>query len=159
MARPDWAAGFVQHIGQATLPEGQTLTLTLTPERLGQLHIQIDMQDGRAQLNVVAETPEAARLLVEGQARLAEMFARNGVDLAGQTVSTASDARAGNGAGNGAGQFTGQFAGQSGGQSGGQPAGPSADAGQAGAAGLADLPTPPNGLVGLLPRSLVDVLA
>ena len=67
---------------------GDTLTLTLTPERLGPMQVRLEMQDGQTHVHFITETPEAARLLTEAQSRLADLMSRAGVDLGSHSAST-----------------------------------------------------------------------
>lgn len=89
--RPEWPETFVRSVQMMPVQDGETLTIALTPERLGAVQVRMEMVDGVATVNIVTETPEAAKLFVEHQQRLAETFARNGIEMSSQSVSTSSD--------------------------------------------------------------------
>lgn len=90
-ARPEWPETFVRSVQVMPMQEGETLTIALTPERLGGVQVRMEMVDGVATVNIVTETPEAAKLFVEHQQRLAETFARNGIEMGNQNVTTTAD--------------------------------------------------------------------
>jgi flagellar hook-length control protein FliK len=83
-----WPEQMVQDIRQSALGSTDSLTLTLTPERLGTLHIRLEMQDGLTHVHIVTETPEAARALAEAQPRLAEAMTRAGLEMGNQSTGT-----------------------------------------------------------------------
>lgn len=83
-----WPEQMVQDIRQSGLGSTDSLTLTLTPERLGTLHIRLEMQDGLTHVHIVTETPEAARALAEAQPRLAEAMTRAGLEMGNQSTGT-----------------------------------------------------------------------
>jgi hypothetical protein len=78
----------VQEIRQGASANLDTLTLTLTPERLGPLQIRLETQDGVTHVHIVTETPEAARAMAEAQPRLAEAMARAGLEMGSQSTTT-----------------------------------------------------------------------
>jgi flagellar hook-length control protein FliK len=88
MSQPDWAEKLVEDVSLQPMGRGDTLTLTLTPERLGTMQVRLEMQDGQTHVHFITETPEAARLLTEAQSRLADLMSRAGVDLGSQSAST-----------------------------------------------------------------------
>ena len=88
MSQPNWAEKLVEDVSLQGMTRGETLTLTLTPERLGTMQVRLEMQDGQTHVHFITETPEAARLLNEAQSRLADLMSRAGVDLGSQSAST-----------------------------------------------------------------------
>lgn len=99
MSRPDWPVQLVQEIGLRQFDDGAELEITLTPERLGTLQVKMEMRDGVANIAIVTETPEAARLFNDNQQRLAEQFSRIGLELGNHSAGTnaqQNDTRDGN---------------------------------------------------------------
>jgi flagellar hook-length control protein FliK len=88
MSQANWAEKLVEDVSLQPLGRGDTLTLTLTPERLGTMQVRLEMQDGQTHVHFVTETPEAARLLNDAQPRLADLMSRAGVDLGAQSATT-----------------------------------------------------------------------
>ena len=88
LSQPGWADRFVEDVSLQALGRGDTLTLTLTPERLGTMQVRLEMLDGQTHVHFITDTPEAARLLTEAQSRLADLMSRAGVDLGSQSAST-----------------------------------------------------------------------
>ncbi|MCH2078851.1 MAG: flagellar hook-length control protein FliK [Rhodobacteraceae bacterium] len=76
-----WTDRMADDIAGARLVDGQKLEFSLTPERLGALQIRLTVENGAAQVQVLTENPEAARLLSEAQPRLADALARVGLEL------------------------------------------------------------------------------
>ena len=93
MTQPNWAEKLVEDVSLQPMGRGETLTLTLTPERLGTMQVRLEMQDGQTHVHFITETPEAARLLTEAQPRLADLMSRAGVDLGSQSASTGQNAQ------------------------------------------------------------------
>jgi hypothetical protein len=79
----------VQDIRHGASANLDTLTITLTPERLGPLNIRLETQDGVTHVHIMTETPEAARAIAEAQPRLAEAMARAGLEMGNQSTTTA----------------------------------------------------------------------
>ncbi len=88
LSQATWPDKLVEDVSLHPMGRGDTLTLTLTPERLGTLQVRLEMQDGQTHVHFVAETPEAARLLTDAQPRLADLMSRAGVDLGNQSATT-----------------------------------------------------------------------
>jgi flagellar hook-length control protein FliK len=88
LSQASWPDKLVEDVSLHPMGRGDTLTLTLTPERLGTLQVRLEMQDGQTHVHFVAETPEAARLLTDAQPRLADLMSRAGVDLGNQSATT-----------------------------------------------------------------------
>lgn len=80
------AKGWIENVSAAILAaqdaEAEMLELTLTPENLGKLQIRLEMKDGVAQVSIVTQTEDAARLFNDTQSQLSEMLAQSGLTLA-----------------------------------------------------------------------------
>lgn len=83
-----WPESFVQSVTRAMAGGQETLSITLTPERLGHVHLRVEVVDGVANLAIVTETPEASRLFVDQQHRLADLMKSAGLELGQQSVNT-----------------------------------------------------------------------
>lgn len=88
MLSSGWTDKLVQHAGTMATHLRQiggveTLVLTLTPERLGQLQIRLDVIDGVTHVYVIAETAETTRLMQDAQTRLNDLMTRAGLEMAG----------------------------------------------------------------------------
>ncbi|MEM1375476.1 MAG: flagellar hook-length control protein FliK [Pseudomonadota bacterium] len=86
MAAPAWPHALADYISQPRLGDNDTLTLTLTPERMGALQIRISVEEGRTDIQIVAETAEAMATLRDSQNRLADAFSRAGLELGSQSL-------------------------------------------------------------------------
>ncbi|MEO0678018.1 MAG: flagellar hook-length control protein FliK, partial [Pseudomonadota bacterium] len=95
MDAPLWPDAVADDISRAQLTEGEELRLSLTPERLGTLHIRLSVENGAAQIQIVAETAEAARALQDAQPRLADALSRVGLDLGTHTADLGGQGRDG----------------------------------------------------------------
>ncbi len=93
MTSPTWTDSLIEDIQMQAADGAEQIDMTLTPERLGRLQIQIEMRDGAANIRIITETAEAARLFNDAQGRLSEMMERAGMDLAGHTAGQQGDAR------------------------------------------------------------------
>ena len=93
MTAPTWTDSLIEDIQMQAADGAEQIDMTLTPERLGRLQIQIEMRDGAANIRIITETAEAARLFNDAQGRLSEMMERAGMDLAGHTAGQQGDAR------------------------------------------------------------------
>jgi len=83
---------------------GGSMVLDIAPEELGRLVISLSVQGDTATVRFQAETPEAARLLLDAERQLAAELARFGMTLAGHEATAdrrPPDTRAGQGAGQG----------------------------------------------------------
>ena len=92
MDRPGWEAAISERIAAELSDDGTQIDLDLTPDNLGRLKITLEVTDGQAQVRFVTETPEAARLIQQGEARLSESLSRNGMSLGGHDT-TSRDAQ------------------------------------------------------------------
>ena len=86
LTHPTWPVTMVNDIVQTAMTDGESLTLTLTPERLGSLQIRLAVENGLTQVHIVTETPEAAAALQDAQQRLADAFGRAGRELGSQSA-------------------------------------------------------------------------
>ena len=93
LTSPTWADTLIEDIQVQAAEGAEQIDITLTPERLGRLQIQIEMRDGAASVRIITETAEAARLLNDAQGRLSEMMERAGMDLAGHSAGQQGDTR------------------------------------------------------------------
>lgn len=92
--RPGWEAALADRIAAELSPDGKEIALELAPERLGHLKIRLEVVDGLAQVRIVTETPEAARLFQQAEHRLSESLSRAGLGLGGQDAAS-RDAQSG----------------------------------------------------------------
>lgn len=97
MLSPEWSAELVNSVRQHAAISGETLTLTLTPERLGTLQIRLELKDGLTHVHIVTNSAEAARVMTEGQHRLGDLLARAGLEMGNHTATNGSTATAASG--------------------------------------------------------------
>jgi flagellar hook-length control protein FliK len=88
MTDAEWPEMLVEQFDLMDLGDGQEIEITLTPERLGKLRIQMELRDGAATVQIVTENPDAAKLFNDNQARLMELMQKAGFDLAGHQAGT-----------------------------------------------------------------------
>lgn len=81
-ARPGWEAALSERITARMTDIGQEIDITLSPEKLGTLHIRLELSDSTAQVRIVTETPQAAQLFQQSEHRLSEALNRSGLTLA-----------------------------------------------------------------------------
>ncbi|MEY4982805.1 MAG: hypothetical protein RIR62_1071 [Pseudomonadota bacterium] len=79
---PDWETRLAEGLSLRLDGTGQEIELMLIPETLGPVEIRIGMEDGAAQVRIVTDTPQAAQLFQQAEARLADALARAGLALA-----------------------------------------------------------------------------
>lgn len=77
----DWTARMADAVQARLLPDGGTMELALNPADLGRIEITLRLDGDRAEVAFRTETPETARLLAEGERRLADELARQGLTL------------------------------------------------------------------------------
>lgn len=94
--RPGWEAALADRIAAELSSDGKEIELDLAPETLGHLKIKLEVVDGLAQVRIVTETPEAARLFQQAEHRLSESLSRAGLSLGGQDTMS-RDAQTGQG--------------------------------------------------------------
>ncbi len=82
MLRPDWTGSIAMTLAELGT-EGGTMIVDLAPEELGPLRITLTVEGERTTVQFQTETPEAARLLSQGERQLALDLARGGMNLAG----------------------------------------------------------------------------
>lgn len=96
-ARADWPIDLADRLLETaslrSLGTGGLLEIRLDPDMLGPVSLRLEVTDGTANVAIVTQTPEAARLFAENQHRLAEALARAGLDLGQHSAGT--DARGG----------------------------------------------------------------
>lgn len=142
--RPGWEAALADRIAAELSGDGKEIELELAPEKLGHLKIRLEVVDGLAQVRIVTETPEAARLFQQNEHRLSENLSRAGLSLGGQDTMS-RDAQSGNAQGqNGQGQGPADR--------GGRPRGMEMHFDRQGTGVLAEL-------AGRAPRGLVNLIA
>lgn len=95
-ARPGWEGVLADRIAAELSGDGKEIELDLAPETLGQLKIKLEVVDGLAQVRIVTETTEAARLFQQAEHRLSESLSRAGLSLGGQDTMS-RDAETGQG--------------------------------------------------------------
>lgn len=96
LARPGWEVALADRIAAELSGDGQEIELDLAPETLGHLKIKLEVVDGLAQVRIVTETTEAARLFQQAEHRLSESLSRAGLSLGGQDAQS-RDAQNGQG--------------------------------------------------------------
>ena len=88
MTRPGWEVALADRIAAELSSDGKEIELDLAPETLGHLKIRLEVVDGLAQVRIVTETPEAARLFQQNEHRLSENLSRAGLSLGGQDAAS-----------------------------------------------------------------------
>ena len=82
MMRPDWTGSIAMTLAELGA-EGGTMVVDLAPEELGRMRITLTVEGERTTVQFQTDTPEAARLLSQGERQLALDLARGGMNLAG----------------------------------------------------------------------------
>lgn len=91
MEQADWPETMVQDIGFETLADGEAIDIQLTPENMGRVQLRMEMRDGTASIMIVTETAEAAKQFNDNQQKLADLLAKQGVELASHNASAGRD--------------------------------------------------------------------
>ncbi|NVO22075.1 flagellar hook-length control protein FliK [Donghicola mangrovi] len=91
MEQADWPETMVQDIGFETLADGEAIDIQLTPEHMGRVQLRMEMRDGAASITIVTETAEAAKQFNDNQQKLADLLAKQGVELANHNASAGRD--------------------------------------------------------------------
>ena len=107
---PGWRASLISRVDSLLRSGDAGLTLSLRPERLGQLQVRVSMVGDRPQVHIQAETQAAARMLAEAEPRLNQLVEQSGQRLGSFT--TGFGGADSQGAGQGMGQNAGQNSGQ-----------------------------------------------
>lgn len=81
---PEWEMRLVERIAANLKENGASIELSLMPENLGQLDVQLELHDGTAEVSFVTETREAARLISQAESKLSELLSRQGFSFGGQ---------------------------------------------------------------------------
>lgn len=89
-----WPETLVQTISQSVDSNIENLSITMTPERLGTLQIKLEMIDGVANVKIVTETPEAAKLFVDAQGRLGDLMNRAGLEMGSHSATSGGNSSA-----------------------------------------------------------------
>ena len=107
MTSDTWPETLVQTISQSVDGEIENLSITMTPERLGTLQIKLEIVDGVANVKIVTETPEAAKMFTDAQAKLGDLMTRAGLEMGSHSATSSGNQNAaGNGqGGNGTTQY------------------------------------------------------
>ena len=105
-----WADTMVRRL-QTSLQNGTgAVRIVLEPRNLGRLQVNMGLRDGRATIRIAADTTQAASLLRDSRAQLAQMFEQSGLRLSNmQTTATIIN---GDGGGTGDGGGSHMFADQ-----------------------------------------------
>lgn len=77
----DWTARLAETAAARLAADGGTLDLALHPAELGSLRITVTVSGSETSVQIVTETPEAARLFSDSERRLADELSRNGLTL------------------------------------------------------------------------------
>ncbi len=84
-----WADTMVRRL-QTSLNNGTgAIRIILEPRNLGRLQVNMDLRDGRAKIRIAADTMQAASLLRDSRAQLAQMFEQSGLRLTSIQTTTA----------------------------------------------------------------------
>ncbi len=76
-----WEAALTDRITARNTDLGQEIEITLNPENLGHIRIKLDLSDKAATVQIVTDTPQAAQLFQQSEARLADALNRAGLSL------------------------------------------------------------------------------
>lgn len=97
MTRADWPVDLAERLLESaslrSLSSGGLMEIRLDPDTLGPVTLRLEVADGTANVAIVTQTPEAARLFTDNQHRLADALSRAGLDLGQHSAGT--DARGG----------------------------------------------------------------
>ena len=75
---------------QTNLQNGTgAVRIILEPRNLGRLQVTMGLRDGRASIRIATDTKQAASLLSDSRAQLAQMFEQSGLRLANMRTSAA----------------------------------------------------------------------
>lgn len=77
-----WAERLVGMIGAGGMGGDGRVIVSLAPEGLGRMELDLRMDQGAARLSIRTETIQAAQILRDGQAALSEALSRIGIELA-----------------------------------------------------------------------------
>ncbi|SCM69110.1 flagellar hook-length control protein FliK [Donghicola eburneus] len=91
MDQAEWPENMIESIGLETLADGEAMEIQLTPENMGRVQLRMELRDGAASISIVTETSEAAKQFNDNQQKLAELLAKQGVELANHNASTGRD--------------------------------------------------------------------
>lgn len=91
MDQAEWPENLIETIGFETLADGEAMDIQLTPENLGRVQLRMELRDGAASIMIVTETSEAAKQFNDNQQKLADLLAKQGVELANHNASMGRD--------------------------------------------------------------------
>ena len=77
-----WADTMVRQLQTTLRQGGGDIKIVLEPRHMGRLHVSMTLRGGRASIRVATDTPQAASLLQDSRAQLAQMFDQAGMRLA-----------------------------------------------------------------------------
>ena len=84
-----WADTMVRRL-QTSLQNGTgVVRIILEPRNLGRLHVNLGLSEGRATIRIATDTTQAANLLRDSRAQLAQMFEQSGLRLSNMQTTTA----------------------------------------------------------------------
>lgn len=83
-----WEAALTERITARNTDLGQEIEITLSPENLGHIRIKLDLSDKAATVQIVTDTPQAAQLFQQSEARLADALSRAGLSLTSHDASS-----------------------------------------------------------------------
>ncbi len=88
MTADNWEDTIATQIDALFTENGGQIDIALTPDNLGSVRIRLELNDGAAQVTIVTETDQAARLFAQSEQKLSEMLAKSGMNLTGQEAGT-----------------------------------------------------------------------
>lgn len=88
MTADNWEDTIATQIDALFTENGGEIDIALTPDNLGSVRIRLELNDGAAQVTIVTETDQAARLFAQSEQKLSEMLAKSGMNLTGQEAGT-----------------------------------------------------------------------
>lgn len=88
MDQADWPEKLAVRLAGAFNAEDAQIEMQLSPERLGPLHIRLEMKSGMAQVFVTAATPQAAEAFARAEPQLHALLAASEVSLSGQQTAS-----------------------------------------------------------------------
>jgi len=77
-----WADNMVRQLQTTLRQGGGDIKIVLEPRHMGRLHVSMMLRGGRASIRVATDTLQAASLLQDSRAQLAQMFDQAGMRLA-----------------------------------------------------------------------------
>jgi len=81
MQEDNWSEMLVRRIDREFRGGGKGLEIEMLPRHLGRLHITLAQQQETTHIHMRTENSAAAQMLIEGEARLAQMLENSGLKL------------------------------------------------------------------------------